>query len=232
MRGSTLHTENDLHLIEDRFSVSETNIRQAPEPYWVLGLDEVGRGCIAGPVTAACAAYPLTQELLTWKPDCRVIDSKKLSEKARKLSEEKISESDQLVTAVAECSPQEIDEINILNASLKAMLKAAHECLEQIPTSAQIFVLVDGNKLPPLDKLQAYQVLHPATVIKGDSKSFAIAAASILAKESRDNFMQNLSKVFHADYGWASNVGYPTPSHKAAVHEHGRTEWHRNSFRI
>lgn len=197
-----------------------------------MGLDEVGRGCIAGPVTAACTAYPLTQEILEWQPSCRVIDSKKLSEKARRLSTEQLLQSDKLITAVAECSPQEIDKINILQASLKAMLKAAQVCFEKIPSDAEVFVLVDGNQLPPTEGLQVSQVFHLATVIKGDSKSFAIAAASILAKESRDNLMRNLSKVFHTDYGWASNVGYPTPAHKAAVHEHGRTEWHRNSFRI
>lgn len=180
----------------------------------VCGLDEVGRGPLAGPVVAACVYIPAEKRGLDFV--LKIRDSKKLSE-ARLL------ELDSLIRehfefGVAEVTPQEIDEINILQASLAAMKRA----FMQITNAAIIHALVDGNHCPKLP--------CPATpVIKGDSRSVSIAAASILAKVHRDKIMEQLARE-HPHYGWERNVGYPTAEHLAGIDRHGITAHHRRSY--
>ncbi len=183
----------------------------------VCGLDEVGRGPLAGCVVAACVIIPKDMRKLDFIDD--INDSKKLSAKKRDYLYDKIMEH--LPCSIAEISPQEIDEINILQASLKAM-KLAFEKLNHIDLNHIDHALVDGNKAPALP-------CSVTTVIKGDSKSKSIAAASIIAKVYRDRIMIELDKEC-PQYGWASNSGYPTAKHRAAIEEFGITDYHRKSF--
>ena len=222
----SLAPENDLRILEDRFSVfkNEATLSEA-RAHWVIGLDEVGRGCLAGPVVAAAFAYKISSERVLWKPAFRVYDSKKLSSAVRAQTEGYLLANPEFIHKVAECSPEEIDQINILKASLLAMKRAYDVVRKQIPESAHVWVLVDGNMLPQIDRCAA------ASVVKGDSKSFAIAAAAILAKEHRDALMKKLSDEFPA-YNWAQNVGYPTQDHASALQRIGVTPWHRKSFRM
>ncbi len=177
------------------------------------GCDEVGRGCLAGPVVAASVILPVnfTHPYLT--------DSKKLNAKKRANLAQEIKESS-IAWAIASCSPEEIDEVNILNASFLAMHRAIKK-LSQMPD----FLLIDGNRFTP------YVDIDHACIVKGDSKYFSIAAASILAKEFRDNLMRELA-IKHPYYGWEQNVGYPTKLHKAGISEFGICEWHRKSFKL
>ena len=179
----------------------------------VCGLDEVGRGPLAGPVVAACVYIPEDAYALPFIPGIK--DSKKLSHK--KLNELYLLITRHCQWAVAEKSPQEIDEVNILQAALAAMA----ESLGQIDMTFS-HALVDGNKLPELP--------CPATpVVKGDSKSTSIAAASIVAKVTRDRMMRKLHEA-HPHYGWDTNVGYPSKAHLEGIDAHGITEHHRKSF--
>lgn len=177
------------------------------------GCDEAGRGCLAGPVFAAAVILPknFKHKLLT--------DSKQLKEadryKLRKLIEKKA-----IAFAVAQVDHQEIDRINILNASFLAM----HLALDML-TVKPGFVIVDGNRF------KKYQDLPHACIIKGDGKYYSIAAASILAKTYRDDFMQNIAKL-HPEYDWASNKGYPTVKHREAVLKLGFSPFHRRTFRV
>ncbi|MGH1378326.1 MAG: ribonuclease HII [Alphaproteobacteria bacterium] len=178
----------------------------------VCGLDEVGRGPLSGPVVAACVIIPANKRTLSFISE--ITDSKKISAKKRN------EMYDYIVThfpyAISEISPREIDDINILQASLKAM-KEAHDKLSNIDHA-----LVDGNKAPTLSS-------NTITVVKGDSKSKTIAAASIIAKVHRDKVMLELSKQY-PHYGWESNSGYPTKQHREAIEIHGITPHHRKSF--
>ena len=177
----------------------------------IAGVDEVGRGCIAGPVTAAAVI------LNPQKIPSGLNDSKKVSSKNR----EKIFHSiqDTCIFCVAHSSVEEIDQINILQASLLSMKRAIWG-LNIKPD----FVLIDGNKIPEgLDS-------KSETIIKGDSKSLSIAAASIVAKVTRDRFMSNLDKEFPG-YDWSQNAGYPTKLHKSAILNIGVTPYHRRSFK-
>ncbi|MFA6280359.1 MAG: ribonuclease HII [Bdellovibrionales bacterium] len=180
----------------------------------ICGVDEVGRGPLAGPVVAAAAILP-TQGL---PPEiaCKINDSKKLSEKQREALFPALTT---LCTyAVAQASVEEIDNLNILHASLLAMTRAVRG-LSQAPDHA----LIDGNKLPK-------DLPCPATtIIKGDSKSLSIATASIIAKVTRDRLMKELA-LAHPAYGWEHNAGYGTAAHLAALQTHGVTIWHRGSF--
>lgn len=179
----------------------------------VCGLDEVGRGPLAGPVVAACVYIPPEIREFGFIGDIK--DSKKLSRPKLEILYAQITHH--CVYGIAEVSPQEIDDINILQASLKAMALA-------LKNSGMDFAhaLVDGNKLPKLP--------CPATaVVKGDSKSKSIAAASIIAKVTRDRLMEKLSAE-HPYYGWERNVGYPTREHVEALEIHGITLHHRKSF--
>ncbi|PCI56760.1 MAG: ribonuclease HII [Alphaproteobacteria bacterium] len=178
----------------------------------VCGLDEVGRGPLAGPVVAACVVIPKDKRMLDFISEIQ--DSKKLSAKKREELYDKITTH--FPYAISEITPKEIDDINILQASLKAM-KTAHDTLDNIE-----YALVDGNKAPQLSS-------QTMTVVKGDSKSKTIAAASIIAKVHRDRIMSALSKQY-PHYGWSNNSGYPTKQHRAAIQEHGITPHHRKSF--
>ncbi len=177
------------------------------------GCDEVGRGCLAGPVMAAAVILPEDYSN-QW-----INDSKKLSKSNREELVDEIK-SNALAWAVAEATVAEIDRINILNASFLAMERA----IKQLSKSPD-HLLIDGNRWK--SKLEI-----PATcVIKGDGKYASIAAASILAKVKRDQFMASLAKEFPY-YGWESNAGYPTKKHRAGIEEHGDCKWHRQSFTL
>lgn len=176
------------------------------------GTDEAGRGCLAGPVTAAAVILPSTfnNNILT--------DSKQLSESKRELLRP-IIQQQAIAYGVAHIFPEEIDEINILNASIKAMHKAIDQ-LDQVE-----FISVDGNRF------KSYKNLPFETVIKGDGKLMNIAAASILAKTYRDTYMETIHREYPM-YNWKQNKGYPTAEHREAIREHGITRYHRRSFRL
>lgn len=177
------------------------------------GTDEAGRGCLAGPVTAAAVILP---------PDFshpQLNDSKKLSHKQRQLLEVEIKEK-ALAYGIAHVSPDRIDSINILNASIEAM----HKAIEMM-TVKPAFILVDGNRFKP------YQNIPHKCMIKGDARFLNIAAASVLAKTARDNYMENLHQEY-PQYGWDTNKGYPTVKHRDAIRKYGATPWHRKSFAL
>jgi ribonuclease HII len=182
----------------------------------IAGLDEAGRGCLAGPVVAAAAILPPNVEIEA------VQDSKSISEDKRLAARAEI-EAQAMATAIGVCSPDEIDDLNILHAALMAMRQAAADC-----DPAPDFVLVDGNQW---DQNLVDAPWPHETIVKGDAKSQSIAAASILAKTERDAIMRRLHKK-HPEYGWESNVGYPTQQHYAALSEHGVTPHHRQSFTL
>lgn len=177
------------------------------------GLDEVGRGCLAGPVVAAAVILPkdFTNDLMN--------DSKKLSVKNRESLVEVIKEH-AISWAVAEVSHEKIDEINILNASFLAM----HIALEQLKKQPEL-LLVDGNRFKP------YQSIPYECIVKGDGKFLSIAAASILAKSYRDNLMAELA-VEYPGYDWEKNVGYPTKKHREGIKNIGVSPYHRKSFKL
>ncbi len=177
------------------------------------GLDEVGRGCLAGPVVAAAVILPkdYTHEMLN--------DSKQLSKKVRIIIEKDILEN-AVAWAIAEVDNHEIDKINILKASFLAMHKAVDK-LDIIPEH----LLIDGNRFVP------YPMIPHTCIIKGDTKFMSIAAASILAKNYRDRLMEELSNEFPG-YGWQNNVGYPTIAHRKAIALLGTTAFHRMSFKL
>lgn len=177
------------------------------------GLDEAGRGCLAGPVVAAAVILPKNYQhkLLN--------DSKQLTKKQRE-ELRIVIQNDAVSYAVAECSPQEIDDINILKASFLAMHRAV-EKLNQIPEH----LLIDGNRFTP------YPMIPHTCIIKGDTKFLSIAAASILAKTYRDDYMEKLAEKF-PEYHWHTNAGYPTPPHRRAIRTYGATEHHRMTFRL
>lgn len=177
------------------------------------GTDEAGRGCLAGPVTAAAVILPLdfSNTILN--------DSKQLSEKKRILLKPLI-ETEAVSFAVQYIFESEIDNINILNASIKAMHQSIAK-LKVIPN----FIIVDGNKFKP------YKSIPHKTIVKGDSKYLSIAAASILAKTYRDEYMEKIHREFPM-YNWKQNKGYPTKEHRAAIKKYGITKYHRKSFRL
>ncbi len=177
------------------------------------GCDEVGRGCLAGPVVAAAVILPknYTHDLLN--------DSKQLTKEERQSVREDILR-DALAWAVAEVSHQEIDEINILNASFRAM----HLAIDQLKVKPQM-LLIDGNRYRPS------QDLPFECIIKGDATYFSIAAASVLAKTYRDELMQRLSIEFPG-YGWETNMGYPTDEHRNGIRALGITPVHRRTFQL
>lgn len=177
------------------------------------GLDEVGRGCLAGPVVAAAVILPrdYTHPILN--------DSKQLSAKQRERVKTDL-ERDALAWAIAEVSHEDIDRINILRASFLAM----HRAIGQLGFQPE-HLLIDGNRFMP------YPMISHTCIIKGDAQYMSIAAASVLAKVYRDDLMEELGREFPA-YGWAQNVGYPTPAHRAAIRDFGPTRYHRMSFRL
>jgi len=177
------------------------------------GCDEVGRGCLAGPVVAAAVILPKAyrHELLN--------DSKKLSKGERELLQLDIKR-DALAWAVAEVSNIEIDEINILKASFRAM----HLALDQLLVRPE-FLLIDGNRFVK------YQDTPHECIIKGDALYLSIAAASVLAKTFRDKLMQKLAIQFPG-YGWETNMGYPTEQHRDGIRQQGITPYHRKSYTL
>ncbi len=177
------------------------------------GTDEAGRGCIAGPVTAAAVILPkhFTNDSLN--------DSKQLSEKKRDLLRPLIEE-ESIGFGVCHIHPEEIDKINILNASILAM----HKSIEQLKPLPE-FIIVDGNKFKPCNAIPF------KTIVKGDSKFLSIAAASILAKTYRDAYMNRIHEEFPM-YNWKQNKGYPTVEHREAIKKYGITKYHRKSFRL
>ena len=178
----------------------------------IAGIDEVGRGPLAGPVVAACVHVPDTT--LPWLKG--VTDSKKLTKKKREELSPLILEH--CICAIAETSSQEIDQINILQATFRAMEKSATECPIEID-----FIYVDGNKIPP-------HLPCPAeAIIKGDSKVLEIGCASIIAKVYRDHLMEQLANK-HPHYGWETNAGYGTKKHLEGIKNNGVTTHHRHSF--
>ena len=182
------------------------------------GCDEAGRGCLAGSVYAAAVILPTN-----YKNDL-LNDSKKLSAKKR-YALRKIIEHDAIAWAVGIVTPEEIDKINILNASFLAM----HRALDQLKMRPEA-IIVDGNRFTP------YQDLPFTTIVKGDGKYLSIAAASILAKTYRDDYMLSLA-VKYPQYDWQSNMGYPTKKHREAIHreairQYGITPFHRKSYNL
>ena len=175
------------------------------------GCDEAGRGCLAGSVYAAAVIFPPDYE------NPRLNDSKKLTAKRRYALREEIKR-DAVAWAVGVVTPEEIDHINILNASILAM----HRALDQLEVRPQ-FVIVDGNRFKP------YGDTPWQTVVKGDGKYLSIAAASILAKTYRDDYMHRLHEEYPY-YGWDRNAGYPTKAHREGIALHGLTPYHRRSF--
>jgi len=188
------------------------------EPYYQeifpeAGCDEAGRGCLAGPVFAAAVILPIDFS------DPLLNDSKKLNEKERYALREMIEEK-ALAWAVRSVDQVEIDSINILNASIKAM----HLAIEQLNIKPK-FIIVDGNRFKPVENIP-----HK-TIVKGDGKYASIAAASILAITHRDDFMLAAHKEF-PQYNWKKNKGYPTADHRRAIQQFGRCALHRVSFQF
>lgn len=183
------------------------------EEFIEAGCDEAGRGCLAGPVFAAAVILPkdFRHKQLT--------DSKQLKEddryKLRKLIERKA-----IAYAVAYVSHEEIDKINILNASFLAM----HKALDQLQVKPE-YIIIDGNRF------KQYGEIPHTCIVKGDGKYFSIAAASVLAKTYRDDFMKEIASA-HPEYDWCSNKGYPTIKHRNAVLQYGYSPYHRRTFRI
>lgn len=183
------------------------------QQYIEAGCDEVGRGCLCGPVVAAAVIIDesFQQNLIN--------DSKKLTFKTRLQLDDYIR-TNVVDYAIAEVAPDFIDEHNILNASIHAM----HLALDQLKTRPE-FILVDGNRF------HSYQSIPHECIIKGDAKLLSIACASILAKNYRDRMMIALHKEF-PEYGWATNMGYATKQHQEALNKYGPTIHHRRSFRL
>lgn len=180
-----------------------------------VGVDEAGRGCLAGDVYAAAVVLPdgFSNELLN--------DSKQLTEKQREQLREVI-EREAVAWAVGVVTAKEIDEINILNASILAM----HRALAQVEQKLQFeHIIVDGNRFKP------YKDIAHQTVVKGDGKYMSIAAASVLAKTHRDEYMCRLHEEY-PQYDWKGNKGYPTKKHRLAIEQYGTTPYHRMTFRL
>ncbi len=188
------------------------------QPYLIegrieAGCDEAGRGCLAGPVTAAAVILPagFASQLIN--------DSKQLTEHQREQLRPVI-EHEALAWAVAHVSPQEIDRINILNASILAM----HRAIDQLKVRPEA-LLIDGNRFKP------YHDVPHTTIVKGDGRMLSIAAASILAKTHRDELMRRVAQDYPG-YGWEANKGYPTREHRDAIRRLGITPLHRHSFAL
>ena len=194
-------------------SVPDFSIEKESGKKMVAGVDEAGRGPLCGPVVAGAVVF------LKYDFDDMplITDSKQMSEKQRDVAYDWITNNKDIVWATAQCSAAEIDELNILQASLTAMARAVN-ALNIKPE----YCLIDGNKMP--------DTIIGTAVVKGDAKSLSIAAASILAKVTRDRLMHELSKQF-PQYGWDKNAGYPTPEHLCAIQKYGVNEHYRKTFK-
>ncbi|MGB2758503.1 ribonuclease HII [Maribacter stanieri] len=177
------------------------------------GTDEAGRGCLAGPVTAAAIILPESFE------NTILTDSKLLSEKNRGLLEP-LLKSESICYGIAHIQHDVIDDINILNASILAM----HQAIDSLSKTPD-YIIVDGNRFKP------YKDIPHSCIIKGDSKYLSIAAASVLAKTARDAYMLKLHEEYPM-YNWKKNKGYPTKEHRAAIKKYGPTKYHRMSFKL
>jgi ribonuclease HII len=197
------------------------------------GTDEAGRGCLAGPVTAAAVILPSNFENKTLN------DSKQLSEKVRE-NLKPIIEEQAISFAITHLFPNEIDEINILNASMKGM----QECILKLNKVPE-FIIVDGNRMLNAklglknttgkqftqEEIELLKSIPNQSIIKGDAKFLSIAAASVLAKTYRDEYMNKIHEEFPM-YNWKKNKGYPTKEHREAIRKYGTTKYHRMSFRL
>ena len=184
----------------------------------IVGVDEVGRGPLAGPVTAAAVFFDrqkITSDLLT-----KIDDSKKIAQKKRATISKQIESI--AIIGIGWASSGEIDQLNILEATMLAMQRAISSLRKQIISDPD-YILIDGNKVPRLD-------FPSKAIVRGDEKSLSIAAASIVAKNKRDAFMTSLSKLYPG-YGWEKNSGYGTGEHLAAIEREGITVHHRRSFK-
>lgn len=177
------------------------------------GCDEAGRGCLAGSVYAAAVILPKD-----YRND-KLNDSKQLTAKMRYALREEI-ERDAIAWAIGIATPKEIDEMNILKASITAM----HRAIDALAVRPEALI-IDGNRFHP------YHDVPHTTIVKGDGKYLSIAAASILAKTWRDDYMAKLHKEYPF-YGWDHNAGYPTKEHRKGIEEHGTTPYHRMTFRM
>jgi len=191
-------------------TVADFSIENEIGANFIAGVDEAGRGPLCGPVVAAAVIFPNRDIEIP----VVIRDSKKMSAAQRATAYDWITKN--TIWATGQCSPAEIDELNILWASMRAMERAVAG-LGQTPE----LCLIDGNRVP--------KNLQGRAVIKGDAKSLSIAAASIIAKETRDKIMQDLSVRF-PEYGWGRNAGYPTAEHLSAIEKYGVTEHHRRTF--
>lgn len=183
------------------------------EFHFECGTDEAGRGCLAGPVTAAAVILPLD-----FKNDL-LNDSKQLSHKKRDVLKP-IIQKEAISFGIAHVLPERIDKINILNASILAM----HHSIDKIDAQIE-FISVDGNKFKP------FKTIPHQTIIKGDGKYLNIAAASVLAKTYRDAYMETIHQEYPM-YNWIQNKGYPTVEHREAIKKYGITKYHRKSFKL
>ena len=191
---------------------------------WEAGCDEAGRGCLAGSVYAAAVIFPRDYV------NAELNDSKQLTDKKRHQLRE-IIERDAVAWAVGVVTPEEIDKINILNASFLAM----HRALDQLSVRPEA-IIVDGNRFKPYKRLSQSGedgggFLPHTCIVKGDGKYLSIAAASILAKTYRDDYMDKLAEEY-PQYDWQSNKGYPTRKHREAIKEYGITPYHRKSYNL
>ena len=189
------------------------------------GCDEAGRGCLAGSVYAAAVIFPEDYE------NAELNDSKQLTDRRRHQLREVI-ERDAVAWAVGIVTPEEIDRINILNASILAM----HRALDQLAVRPEA-IIVDGNRFKPYRPAVSTAgptipaAIPHTTIVKGDAKYLSIAAASILAKTYRDDYMDRLAEEF-PQYDWQSNKGYPTKKHREAIRQYGITKYHRRTFNM
>lgn len=181
------------------------------------GCDEAGRGCLAGPVFAAAVILPENISIPSLN------DSKQCSEKLR-LRLRDVIEKEALYFSVVAVSPEEIDQINILNASIEGM----HRAINALGVTPE-HIIVDGNKFKPY--IKEGKIIPHQCVIKGDGKYCSIAAASILAKTYRDDYMREIAKEY-PQYGWEKNCGYPTKEHREAILKYGITPHHRQSYKL
>lgn len=177
------------------------------------GTDEAGRGCLAGPVTAAAVILPSRFRNV-------ILNDSKIVKKSQRLILRELIEKKAICFSVAHLDNNKVDELNILNASILAM----HHCIEKLTTRPQ-HILVDGNRFKP------YPEIPHLCIIKGDGKYMNIAAASILAKTYRDAYMEEIHEEFPM-YNWKKNKGYPTREHREAIRKYGVTKYHRKSFRL
>jgi len=191
-------------------TVADFSIENEIGSKFIAGVDEAGRGPLCGPVVAAAVVFP-NREI---EIPVVIRDSKKMSAHQRAVAYDWITQN--TIWAIGQCSPAEIDKLNILWASMRAMERAVAG-LQQKPDMC----LIDGNRVP--------KNLTGMSVVKGDAKSISIAAASIIAKETRDKIMHELAMQFPM-YGWEKNAGYPTAEHLTAIEKYGITEHHRKTF--